>query len=77
MDFVFSYEQSNEFFKRLCSLIDFLLPHYIEEGKRYLVVCIGCTGGRHRSVAIAQALSEHLGNCGYLVNCTHRDIEKG
>jgi len=75
-DFVFGYEQSNEFFKRLCDLMDFLLPHYIEEGKRYLVVCIGCTGGKHRSVAIAHALSARMTNSGYLVNCTHRDIER-
>ena len=76
-DYVFSYEQSSEFYSRLCDMIDFLLPHYIEEGKRYLIVCIGCTGGRHRSVAISQALSEHLIEKGFPVDCIHRDIEKG
>jgi len=75
-EYVFSYEQSNGFYKRLCEMMDFLLPHYIEEGKRYLVVCIGCTGGRHRSVAIAQALSEYLTSNGYPVDCIHRDIDK-
>ena len=75
-DFVFSLEQSNEFFSRLCDMLDFLLPHYIEEGKRYLVVCIGCTGGKHRAPAIAQALAEYLGEQGYPVDCIHRDIDR-
>ena len=75
-DYVFSLEQSNEFFTRLCDMIDFLLPHYIEEGKRYLVICIGCTGGKHRAPAIAQALAEYLSEQGYPVDCIHRDIEK-
>ena len=75
-DFVFAHSQSEGFFTRLCEMMDFLLPHYIEEGKRYLVVCIGCTGGRHRSVAISHALSEHLSAGGYPVDCIHRDIEK-
>jgi len=75
-DYVFGLEQSNEFFKRFCDMLDFLLPHYIEEGRRYLVVCFGCTGGKHRSPAVAQALTEYLGEQGYPVDCIHRDIEK-
>jgi len=75
-DYVFGMEQSNEFFSRLCDMLDFLLPYYIEEGKRYLVVSIGCTGGKHRSPALAHALSEHLSEQGYPVDCIHRDIEK-
>ena len=75
-DYVFTHEQSSEFFKKLCDMMDFLLPHYIEEGKRFLGVCIGCTGGRHRSVAIAQALAEHLTERGYPVDCIHRDVHK-
>ena len=75
-DYVFGLDSSNEFFTRLCDMLDFLLPHYIEEGKRYLVVCIGCTGGRHRAPAIAQALSEYLIEQGYTVDCTHRDINR-
>lgn len=75
-DFVFSLDASNEFFGQLCGMIDFLLPHYIEEGKRYLIICIGCTGGKHRAPAFAQALSEHLSEEGYPVNCVHRDIER-
>jgi len=75
-DYVFGLDVSNEFFSRLCEMLDFLLPHYIEEGKRYLVVCIGCTGGKHRAPAIAQALSEYLSEQGYPVDCIHRDIER-
>jgi len=75
-DYVFGLEQSNEFFKRFCDMLDFLLPHYIEEGRRYLVICFGCTGGRHRSPAVAQALWESLSEQGYPVDCIHRDIEK-
>ena len=75
-DYVFSLEHSNEFFSKLCDMMDFLLPHYIEEGKRYLVVCIGCTGGKHRAPAIAQALAEYLGEQGYPVDCIHRDIDR-
>ena len=75
-DYVFSLEQSNDFFSKLCDMMDFLLPNYIEEGKRYLVVCIGCTGGKHRAPAIAQALAEYLGEQGYPVDCIHRDIDK-
>ena len=75
-NFVFAHTQSEGFFKRLCDMMDFLLPHYMEEGKRYLIVCIGCTGGKHRSVAISHALAEHLSASGYPVDCIHRDIEK-
>ena len=75
-DFVFGLEQSNEFFKRFCEMLDFLLPNYIEEGRRYLVICFGCTGGRHRSPAVAHALWESLSEQGYPVDCIHRDIDK-
>jgi len=75
-DYVFGLEQSNEFFKRLCDMLDFLLPHYIEEGRRYLVICFGCTGGKHRSPAVAQALLEYLVDQGYPADCIHRDLDK-
>jgi len=75
-DYVFGLEQSNVFFEKLCDILDFLLPHYIEEGKRYLVICIGCTGGKHRSTAVAEALMEYLSEQGYPVDCIHRDIDK-
>ena len=75
-DYIFGLDASNEFFSRLCDLIDFLLPFYIEEGKRYLIICIGCTGGKHRAPAMSEALAEHLSEQGYPVNCVHRDIGK-
>ncbi|HBR09390.1 MAG TPA: RNase adapter RapZ, partial [Clostridiales bacterium] len=59
-DFVFSYEDARDFMSHLTNLMDFLIPLYIEEGKYMLNIAIGCTGGRHRSVAVAKALSEHL-----------------
>jgi len=75
-DYVFGFEQSNEFLKKLCDMLDFLIPHFIDEGRRYFVICIGCTGGRHRSPAIAEALGEYLEEQGFPVDCLHRDIEK-
>jgi len=73
-DYVFGFEQSNEFYKKFCDMLDLLLPHYIEEGRRYFVVCFGCTGGKHRSPAMAEALTEYLSEKGYPVDCIHRDI---
>jgi RNase adapter protein RapZ len=65
------------FYDRLFPLLDYLLPQYVREGKAHLVVGIGCTGGRHRSVVIAEALARRYGDGDdYLVEVTHRDIEK-
>ena len=63
------------FYEHLHSLLDYLLPQYLAEGKAHLVVAIGCTGGRHRSVAIAEHLAERYRNGdGYLVDVQHRDV---
>ena len=75
-DFVFSYSQTGEFMDMLLKLLDFLIPHDVEEGKVNLVVAIGCTGGRHRSVAIANALRQALEDKGVACVNVHRDIEK-
>jgi len=75
-DYVFGFEQSNVFFKQFCEMVDMLLPHYIDEGRRYFVICFGCTGGKHRSPAMAEALMEYLSEQGYPVDCIHRDIGK-
>jgi len=75
-DYVFGFEQSNEFMKRFCDMIDFLLPYYIDEGRRYFVICFGCTGGRHRSPAVAEAMTEYLSEQGYPVDCLHRDVDR-
>ena len=75
-DFVFSYSQTGEFMDMLLKLLDFLIPHYVEEGKVNLVVAVGCTGGRHRSVAIANALRLALEEKGVACVNVHRDIDK-
>ena len=75
-DYVFQYEQSKEFMQKLEEIIEFLLPNYIEEGKPSLVICIGCTGGHHRSVAIAQSLYEFISRKGYPTDVIHRDVNK-
>ena len=65
------------FYERLHPLLDYLLPQYLAEGKAHLVVATGCTGGRHRSVAIAEHLGRRYGSGGeYLVEVTHRDVER-
>lgn len=62
------------FFKKLTDLIDSLLPKYEEEGKSYLTIAIGCTGGKHRSVFIANSLYKHLSSLPYEIECKHRDL---
>ncbi len=75
-EFVFRSPETLEFMKKLENLIDFLLPLYVEEGKLGLTIAIGCTGGRHRSAAIAQTLADFIEEQGYAVQCIHRDIQK-
>ncbi len=74
--FVFGFDQTNEFMKQLESMLSFLLPLYSEEGKTVLVVAIGCTGGHHRSVAVAHALADFITRSGYAVTESHRDITR-
>ena len=64
------------FFRHLTDLLQPLLPRYNQEGKSYLTIAIGCTGGRHRSVFVAKSLAEWLGGQGYKVGLTHRDLER-
>ena len=75
-DYVFSFDQTHEFVDKLDELFRFLLPRYSEEGKTMLVVAIGCTGGRHRSVAIARELAERIGKMGYPTGENHRDMTR-
>lgn len=75
-EYVFSYQQTRIFMQKIEELLDFLLPHYIEEGKLGLTVAIGCTGGHHRSVAIAWALNEYLCAKGVRSVNINRDIDK-
>ncbi len=75
-DYVFSFEQTRLFLDKLEELFRFLLPRYSEEGKTMLVVAVGCTGGRHRSVAIARELCERIEAMGYPVTENHRDVTR-
>lgn len=72
-DYVFQGGMADELMEHLSALIDFLIPHYMTEGKTSLVICVGCTGGKHRSVAIAEALAAHIRSKNGSVTVTHRD----
>jgi UPF0042 nucleotide-binding protein len=77
VEFIARDGRLEEFYERLHALLDFLLPQYVSEGKSHLVIAIGCTGGRHRSVAIAEHLTErYRGNDDLDVAVAHRDIDK-
>ncbi len=74
--YIRSFPQTVEFIDRISDLLVYLLPHYIREGKSYLTVSFGCTGGHHRSVMMASEIRKRLARAGYRVKETHRDIEK-
>ena len=74
--YVMKWEQTKGFVQRLISLIDYMIPLYCDEGKSQLVIAIGCTGGKHRSVALAQLLYDHLLEKGHRTSVNHRDIRK-
>jgi len=74
--YVKSFPQTLEFLERVTSLLAFLIPYYSAEGKSYLTISFGCTGGRHRSVMIASEIRRRLGKAGYSVRLSHRDIDK-
>ena len=75
-NFVMDKQDTQVFMEKFENFFDFLLPCYEREGKHYLTVGIGCTGGRHRSVAIANALSKRCKSSNVKVLCTHRDIDR-
>jgi RNase adapter protein RapZ len=74
--YVRSFPQTGEFLRRIQSLLGYLIPHYIQEGKSYLTVAIGCTGGRHRSVVLAEVIRRDLQRKGYAAKVVHRDLDK-
>jgi len=74
-NFVLGHPVTREFLQRTYDMLAFLLPHYREEGKQCLMIAVGCTGGAHRSVAIAEELGRHLTSMGLQVDVNHRDIE--
>ena len=73
-DYVLGKDETKEFLKRWFSLLDFVMPGYVKEGKQYLSIAVGCTGGQHRSVVLANATGQHLSQEGYRVTTTHRDL---
>ncbi len=75
-DFVMNSPDSREFLQKFFSLMDFLLPQYVKEGKTSLTVAIGCTGGVHRSVAVANQMADYLAGRGYSVRTKHRDLKR-
>jgi RNase adapter protein RapZ len=74
--YIRSFPQTEEFINRISELLIYLLPHYIREGKSYLTISFGCTGGQHRSVMIAEEVNRHLRKAGYKVKVVHRDSPK-
>lgn len=74
--YIKSFPQTGQFLRRIESLLAYLIPHYIREGKSYLTVALGCTGGRHRSVAMAEEIRADLHNRGYATKVVHRDLDK-
>jgi UPF0042 nucleotide-binding protein len=76
MDYVLRSEECRVFIEKLFALMAFLIPRYEKEGKTTLNIALGCTGGRHRSVVIANQLGSYFSSGNYHVNITHRDITK-
>jgi RNase adapter protein RapZ len=74
--YIRSFPQSMEFIERISELLIYLIPHYIREGKSYLTISFGCTGGHHRSVLIANEIRKRLNRAGFRVKETHRDVKK-
>lgn len=71
-----SFRQTGEFLRRIEGLLAYLIPHYIREGKSYLTIAFGCTGGRHRSVMLAEQIRRALVRRGYAAKVVHRDLER-
>lgn len=73
-DYVLERDETKEFLDKWFSLLDTVMPGYVQEGKQYLSIAVGCTGGQHRSVALAQATGHYLEQKGYRVTIAHRDL---
>lgn len=73
-DYVMGRDETRAFLEKWFGLLDAVMPGYVAEGKQYLSIAVGCTGGQHRSVAIAEATGHHLAQAGYRVGVTHRDL---
>lgn len=75
-DYVLSYDETRVFIKKLDEMLEYLIPHYIKEGKKQLIISVGCTGGRHRSVTIGNEIYDRLKQNGHKVTIEHRDINE-
>jgi UPF0042 nucleotide-binding protein len=75
-DYVLSQPETKDFLEKVDGLLTGILPSFVREGKSYLTIALGCTGGRHRSVALAEALGERIGAHGYPVSVFHRDVDR-
>jgi RNase adapter protein RapZ len=74
--YILSFPQTAEFLRRIEGLLTYLIPHYIREGKSYLTIAFGCTGGKHRSVMMSESIKKSLEKRGYSAKVVHRDIQK-
>jgi UPF0042 nucleotide-binding protein len=74
--YIRSFPQTGEFLRRMQGLLTYLIPHYIEEGKSYLTIAFGCTGGKHRSVMMSESMRQSLEKRGHATRVVHRDINK-
>ncbi len=74
--YIRSFPQTGEFLRRIEGLLVYLMPHYVDEGKSYLTIAFGCTGGKHRSVMLAESVQKSLEKRGYSTKVIHRDIDK-
>jgi RNase adapter protein RapZ len=75
-EYVLSQPETKDFLEKVDGLLTGILPSFVREGKSYLTIALGCTGGRHRSVALAEALGERIGAHGHQVSVFHRDVER-
>jgi UPF0042 nucleotide-binding protein len=75
-NYIYSFPQTAQFVKRIEGMLKYLIPHYSQEGKSYLTVALGCTGGRHRSVALAERIRKDLQKLGFAAKVVHRDMDK-
>lgn len=76
IEYVLEQDQTNEFLDKWFSLLDTIMPAYVSEGKQHLAIGVGCTGGQHRSVVLAQKTAQYLKSKDYNVHCTHRDVDQ-
>ena len=74
--YVLESDDTREFLKELYRFVDYLMPRFVEEGKSYVTIAIGCTGGKHRSVVLSEELGRHLKDLEFNVQVNHRDIFK-